>query len=64
MAADLFGQGEFTRDGQPLAKSRLVEGYIEITFGYNPSTFSQRVRDLLTLVAFERGGRRRPIGST
>lgn len=57
LAADLFGQGEFTGDGRPLARSRLVEGCIEMTFGYNPPTFSQRVRDLLTLVAFERGGR-------
>jgi hypothetical protein len=57
LGADLFGQGEFTPDGRPLAKSRIVDGCIEFTFGYNPSTFSQRVRDLLTLVAFERGGR-------
>jgi dienelactone hydrolase len=57
LGVDLFGQGEFTRDGKPLAKSRLVDGLIEFTFGYNPPTFSQRVRDLLTLVAFERGGR-------
>jgi hypothetical protein len=57
LGVDLFGQGEFTADGKPLARSRLVEGHIEFTFGYNPSTFSQRVRDLLTLVAFERGGR-------
>ena len=56
LAADLFGQGEFTRDGKPLAKAPLVDGHIEFTFGYNPSTFSQRVRDLLTLVAFARGG--------
>ncbi len=57
LGVDLFGQGEFTSDGKPLAKSRLVEGHIEFTFGYNSSTFSQRVRDLLTLVAFERCGR-------
>ncbi|MFZ1936994.1 MAG: acetylxylan esterase [Thermoguttaceae bacterium] len=57
LGVDLFGQGEFTHDGKPLDKSRLVDGHIEFTFGYNPSTFSQRVRDLLTLVAFERGGR-------
>jgi hypothetical protein len=57
LGVDLFGQGEFTKDGKPLARSRLVEGHIEFTFGYNPSTFSQRVRDLLTLVAFERGGK-------
>jgi hypothetical protein len=58
LAADLFGQGEFTRDGKPLAKAPLVEGHIEFTFGYNPPTFSQRVRDLLTLVAFAHGGQR------
>jgi hypothetical protein len=58
VSADLFGQSEFTSDGKPLAKSPLVDGHIEFTFGYNPSTFSQRVRDLLTLVAFERCGER------
>jgi dienelactone hydrolase len=54
LAADLFGQGEFTRDGKPIAKAPLVNGHIEFTFGYNPPMFAQRVRDLLTLLAFAR----------
>ena len=52
LSADLFGQGEFTLDGKPIAKAPLVDGHIEFTFGYNPPKFSERVRDVLTLVAF------------
>ncbi len=54
LGADLFDQGEFTRDGKPIAKAPLVNGHIEFTFGYNPPIFSQRVRDLLTLISFAR----------
>ena len=68
IGADLFGQGEFTADGSPLAKARLnrskdIPGvpadaawqkYAGYTFCYNPPVFSQRVRDLLSLVAFAR----------
>jgi dienelactone hydrolase len=54
LSADLFGQGEFTKDGKPMAKAPLVGGHIEFTFGYNPPMFSQRVRDLLTLISFAR----------
>jgi hypothetical protein len=52
LSGDLFGQGEFTKDDKPLARARLVDGHIEFTFGYNPSVFAERVRDLLTLVDF------------
>jgi dienelactone hydrolase len=53
LSVDLFGQGEFTSDGKPLAKARLLENaYAGFTFCYNPSVFSERVRDLLTLVSF------------
>ena len=55
---DLFGQGEFTADGKPLAKTRLAEsgrgnwaGYAGYTFGYNHPVFSKRVHDILSLVA-------------
>jgi dienelactone hydrolase len=55
--ADLIGQGEFTDDGKPIARMRVVENGREFagyTLGYNHPLFSQRVHDLLTLVAFAR----------
>ena len=61
MGVDLIGQGEFTDDGQPLAKAPLNEGgsgtakwntYAGYTFGYNHSLFSQRVHDLLSVISF------------
>ena len=66
IGADLFGQGEFTPDGKPMAKARLNKSkdtkpgetwayYAGFTFGYNPSLFAERVHDLLSLVAFARG---------
>ena len=68
LAADLFGQGEFTADGCPLAKARLNKNkytprrehwacYAGFTFGYNRPLFSQRVGDILSLVAFARGNK-------
>jgi hypothetical protein len=57
LCADLFGQGEFTADGKPLARTPLVKGPIEYTFGYNSPVFSQRVGDLLALAAFARRGK-------
>ncbi|MBN2579892.1 MAG: acetylxylan esterase [Pirellulales bacterium] len=59
VAADLFGQGEFTSDGKPIQKARLNHGKNDewlcypggFTFGYNPSLFVHRVHDVLTLVA-------------
>ncbi len=65
VGADLFGQGEFTADGNPPAKARLNRSkyatasetwgsYAGLTFGYNPAVFSERVRDILSLVAFVR----------
>lgn len=68
VGADLFGQGEFTPDGKPLAQARLQRSKdagtndawgaaAAYTFGYNPPLFVERVRDILSLVAFVRGGR-------
>ena len=58
---DLFGQGEFTADGKPIAKARLAQGgrgnwagYAGYTFGYNHPVFSKRVHDVLSLVALAR----------
>ena len=66
VAADLFGQGEFSADGEPIAKARINKfprcpdgqtwgEYAGYTFGYNPSCFAWRVHDVLSLVAFARG---------
>jgi hypothetical protein len=57
VAADLFGQGEFTADGKPIAKARLDPKrthYAGYTYGYNDPVFSKRVHDLLSLVALAR----------
>jgi dienelactone hydrolase len=58
---DLFGQGEFTADGKPLAKARLNASgrgqwaqYAGFTYGYNDPLFAQRVHDILTAIAFAR----------
>jgi len=57
LGVDLFGQGEFTPDGKPLAKARLLTSnnwsrYLGYTLGYNPSLFAQRVHDILTAVSY------------
>jgi dienelactone hydrolase len=64
LGADLFGQGEFTADGRPLSKGRLIAKYPErkeswgcyagYTFGYNQSLFAQRVSDILSLIAYSK----------
>jgi dienelactone hydrolase len=57
LGLDLFGQGEFTADGKPLAKARLLTAnnwgrYLGYTLGYNPPLFAQRVHDILTAVSY------------
>lgn len=59
VGVDLFGQGEFTADGKPIAKTRLNKSqfdgpwntYAGFTFGYNHAVFAQRVHDILSTVA-------------
>jgi len=65
---DLFGQGEFTKDGEPIGQARLVRrdkqgrpGYAGYTFGYNYPLFSKRVHDVLTAVAYLSDKRRQPV---
>lgn len=57
VGVDLFGQGEFTADGKPIAKARLDPkrtNYAGYTYGYNHPVFSKRVHDILSLVALAR----------
>ncbi len=67
VGVDLLGQGEFTADGEPVAQARLVRRdkqdrpeYAGYTFGYNHPLFSQRVHDVLTVVAYLGDTRRKP----
>jgi dienelactone hydrolase len=62
---DLLYQGEFLADGQPLAryrKSRNSREFVGYTLGYNHPLFSQRVHDVLTLIAFCRFSKYEPAG--
>ena len=46
---DLFEQGEFLKDGQPITQTRQVKNPREaacFTFGYNSALFAQRVQDV------------------
>lgn len=57
LGIDLFGQGEFTPDGKPLAKARLLttnhwDRYLGYTLGYNRPLFAQRVHDILSAVSY------------
>ena len=65
IGVDLLGQGEFTSNGKPWDKNRLVAdrtgkptGYAAFTFGYNHPLFSQRVHDVLSVVSYARDTRR------
>ena len=57
---DLFQQGEFRPDGQPLKETRRVANPREaacFTFGYNSSVFAQRVHDVCeSLMRMDRAG--------
>jgi hypothetical protein len=67
-AVDCIGTGEFTADGKPVEKQRLVAGpkigpasqYAGYTFGYNHSLVAQRAHDLLSLVSFVQHHDRQP----
>ena len=60
---DLLYQGEFLADGQPVTMTRRVPNPREFagyTLGYNHPLFSQRVHDILTVVAFCRFSKYEP----
>lgn len=65
VGVDLFQQGEFLADGNPPAQQRMVAnsvigGYAGYTYGYNRSLFSQRVHDVLSVIAFARDHEAQP----
>ncbi len=56
---NLYGQGDNGTDGQPLEKAPLIgsagarepwQRYLAYTYGYNPTVFSKRVQNLLTIL--------------
>ena len=63
VSADLFQQGEFLLDAQPIKEQRVVKNPREFagyTFGYNHTLFARRVHDLLTLVSWIRNDEHAP----
>jgi len=55
VAADLFQQGDFLPDGQPLEQQRVVDNprpAAAYTYAYNHTLFARRVHDILTIVAW------------
>ena len=63
VSADLFQQGEFLLDDQPIKEQQVVKNPREFagyTFGYNHTLFSRRVHDLLILVAWIRNDEHEP----
>lgn len=62
---DLLYQGEFLAEGKALAEARKVKNpreFVGYTLGYNHPLFSQRVHDVLTMIAFCRYSKYEPEG--
>jgi dienelactone hydrolase len=61
---DLLYQGEFLKPGETLAETRRVNNpreSLSYTLGYNHPLFSQRVHDVLTMIAFVRDHETQPM---
>ena len=57
VAADLFQQGDFRSDNEPVKQQRVVKNPREaaaFTYAYNDTLFARRVHDILTVVAWVR----------
>jgi len=62
---DLMLQGEFLANGKPVAQARMVKNpreFVGFTAGYNHPLFSQRVHDVLTMIAFCKFSKYEPSG--
>jgi hypothetical protein len=62
---DLLYQGEFLADGKALTEARKVKNpreFVGYTLGYNHPLFSQRVHDVLTMIAFCKFSKYEPAG--
>ncbi|MFP6668687.1 MAG: alpha/beta hydrolase family protein [Pirellulales bacterium] len=63
VGADLFQQGEFLPDDQPLGQQRAVRNPRQAaayTFCYNDTLFARRVHDILTVLSWIRGDEHAP----
>lgn len=56
IGVDLWMQGDFLTDGQPLERTRRVTSNAResaaYTFGYNDTVFTRRIHDVLTVLSF------------
>jgi dienelactone hydrolase len=63
VGVDLFGQGEFTTNGEPLAENSTVSNprqFAGYTYCYNDTVFARRVHDILTVTAWINGDEHSP----
>ena len=63
VAADLFGQGEFTTNGESLTENITVKNprqFAGYTYCYNETVFARRVHDILTVAAWVGGDEHSP----
>lgn len=63
VGVDLFGQGEFTTNGDVLTRNPTVKNKREFagyTYCYNDTVFARRVHDVLTLTAWVNGDQHSP----
>ena len=63
VGVDLFGQGEFTTNGEALLENPTVKNprqFAGFTYTYNETLFARRVHDILTLTAWINGDEHGP----
>lgn len=63
VGVDLYGQGEFTTNGQALTANPTVNNprqFAGFTYCYNDTVFARRVHDVLTLTAWVNGDEHSP----
>ncbi|MCA9050186.1 MAG: acetylxylan esterase, partial [Planctomycetaceae bacterium] len=63
VGVDLFGQGEFTTNREPLTENPLVKNprqFAGFTYCYNDTVFARRVHDVLTATAWVNGDEHKP----